>query len=97
MIRIGTWCEARKAMEIDRQVTRALRGGTTAMRSMGQILLPADFRERQSPADYQARLLRTTLTSLYDDAIGHLVCRPFQRAIMVSGEPMPPTLQPHDV
>ncbi len=93
MIQIGTWCEARKAMEIDRQVTRALRGGTTAMRAMGQILLPADFRERQNPADYQARLLRTTLTSLYDDALGHLVSRPFQRAVSVTGEPMPPTLE----
>jgi hypothetical protein len=78
---VGQWHSIRKAMEVDRIITRALRGGTTAMRSMGTILTPMDHRERQQPQEYTGRLLRTFLFPAYDDAIGGIVDKPFQRAI----------------
>jgi hypothetical protein len=83
--KIGRWCPARQAMEVDRQVGRALRGGTTAMRAMGTVFLPRDWRERQKPEEYQARLLRTFLTPGYDDAIKSIASRPFQRAVELKG------------
>lgn len=78
---VGQWHSSRKAMEIDRIVTRALRGGTTAMRSMGTALTPMDHRERRQPKEYQARLLRTFLFPAYDDAVSGIVDKPFQKAI----------------
>lgn len=78
---VGQWHSIRKSMEVDRIITRALRGGTTAMRSMGTVLTPMDHRERQQPTEYYGRLLRTFLFPAYDDAIGGIVDKPFQRAI----------------
>lgn len=89
---VGTWCHSRRAMEVDRLLGRALRGGTPAMRAMGPILLPMDFRERQSLPDYVARLSRTFLFPAYDEAIGGLAAKPFQRNVTVTDAP--PELEP---
>lgn len=51
------------------------------MRSMGTVLTPMDHRERSQPQEYLGRLLRTFLFPAYDDAIGGIVDKPFQRAI----------------
>ena len=91
---IGRWCPARQAMEPDRQVARALRAGTTGMRAMGTVFLPRDWREREKPEEYVARLLRTFLTPGYDDAIRNISARPFQRPVTLTGsDGLPPELQ----
>ena len=81
----GTWGAARRTMEVERIVCRALRGGTVAMRSMGETFLPRDFRERSKPQEYTARLLRTFLFPGFDNAVGDLAAKPFQRALRVEG------------
>lgn len=91
---VGSWHNIRKAMEVDRIITRALRGGTTAMRALGTVLTPMDHRERRQWKEYQARLLRTCLFGAYNDAIGGIVDKPFQRAIEVKAEDeLPENLQ----
>lgn len=91
---VGSWHSIRKAMEVDRIITRALRGGTTAMRALGTVLTPMDHRERRQWKEYQARLLRTCLFGAYNDAIGGIVDKPFQRAIEVKAEDqLPENLQ----
>jgi hypothetical protein len=91
---VGGWHTMRKTMEVDRIITRALRGGTTAMRAIGTVLTPMDHRERKQAREYQARLLRTCLFGAYNDAIGGIVDKPFQRAIEVKGEEqLPENLQ----
>jgi hypothetical protein len=91
---IGQWHTWRKSMEVDRIITRALRGGTTAMRAMGTVLTPMDHRERRKASEYQARLLRTFLFPAYDDAIGGIVDKPFQRAIALKdADKLPENLQ----
>ena len=87
---VGGWHSMRKTMEVDRIITRALRGGTTAMRAIGTVLTPMDHRERKQAREYQARLLRTCLFGAYNDAIGGIVDKPFQRAIEVKGEELLP-------
>jgi hypothetical protein len=78
---VGQWHSIRKSMEVDRTVTRALRGGTSAMRSLGTVLTPMDHRERTQPQEYLNRLLRTFLFPAYDDAVSGIVDKPFQKAI----------------
>ena len=91
---VGGWHTMRKTMEVDRIITRALRGGTTAMRAIGTVLTPMDHRERKQAREYQARLLRTCLFGAYNDAIGGIVDKPFQRAIEVKAEEqLPENLQ----
>lgn len=91
---VGQWHSQRKAMEVDRIITRALRGGTTAMRSMGTVLTPMDHRERRQPKEYTSRLLRTFLFPAYDDAITGIVDKPFQRAVeLKESETLPPNMQ----
>ena len=91
---VGTWHTMRKTMEVDRIITRALRGGTTAMRAIGTVLTPMDHRERKQWREYQARLLRTCLFGAYNDAIGGIVDKPFQRAIEVkASDTLPDNLQ----
>jgi len=87
---IGQWHSSRKAMEVDRIITRALRGGTTAMRSMGTALTPMDHRERRQPKEYVSRLLRTFLFPAYDDAITGIVDKPFQRTIVLKDSELLP-------
>jgi hypothetical protein len=84
--KLGGWHPARRAMEVDAQVVRALRGGTTAMRSMGTVFLPRDLREQEIPDEYHRRLLRTFLFPGYDDAVKNVAARPFQRPTEVAGE-----------
>jgi hypothetical protein len=91
---VGAWHTMRKAMEVDRIITRALRGGTTAMRAIGTVLTPMDHRERKQWREYQSRLLRTCLFGAYNDAIGGIVDKPFQRAIELKAmEQLPDNLQ----
>ena len=91
---IGRWHSARKAMEVDRIVTRALRAGTTGMRAARDMFLPPDHRERTATKEYRDRLLRTVLFPAYDDAIGGIVDKPFQRQIeLKEADTLPPNLQ----
>lgn len=91
---VGQWHSIRKSMEVDRIITRALRGGTSAMRSMGTVLTPMDHRERSQPQEYIGRLLRTFLFPAYDDAIGGIVDKPFQRQISLKdADQLPQNLQ----
>ena len=91
---VGRWHSQRKLMEIDRLVTRAVRGGTTSMRAAGTSLTPMDFRERQQRDEYAARLARTVLFPAYDDAIGAIVDKPFQQPVKLEeGDSLPPDLQ----
>ena len=91
---VGQWHSIRKSMEVDRIITRALRGGTSAMRSMGTVLTPMDHRERSQPQEYVGRLLRTFLFPAYDDAIGGIVDKPFQREISLKdSDQLPQNLQ----
>lgn len=91
---IGRWHSLRRQMEVDRILTRSLRGGTTAMRAAGQLFLPMDHRERQQTAEYKARLLRTILFPAYDDAIGGIVDKPFQHPIeLTEPDSLSPNLQ----
>lgn len=91
---IGQWHTWRRTMEVDRIITRALRGGTTAMRAMGTVITPMDHRERRKASEYQARLLRTFLFPAYDDAICGIVDKPFQRAISLKdAESLPENLR----
>ncbi len=91
---VGRWHSQRKLMEIDRLVTRAVRGGTTSMRAAGTSLTPMDFRERQQKEEYAARLARTVLFPAYDDAIGAIVDKPFQQPVKLEeGDSLPPDLQ----
>lgn len=78
---IGNWHSQRRAMEIERIVCRAVRGGTTTMRAARTALTPMDFREQQQKEEYNKRLERTVLFPAYDDAIGGIVDKPFQRPI----------------
>ena len=87
---IGAWHPARQDAEDDWQVVRALRGGTTAMRSLGEVFLPKDAREKKRPDVYVERLKRSFLFPAYDDTVRKIAARPFQRGVTVSetGEPM---------
>lgn len=78
---VGNWHSQRRAMEIERIVCRAVRGGTTSMRAARTALTPMDFREQQQVEEYNKRLARTVLFPAYDDAIGSIVDKPFQRPI----------------
>ncbi len=82
---IGRWHPARIAMEIDGQVTRALRSGTTGMRAMGTVFLPMDEREKRKPEEYQKRLLHTFLLPAYDQAVVRIAAKPFQRQVALQG------------
>ena len=91
---VGDWNAARRRMEVDRTATRALRGGTTSMRSLGTVFLPMDFREEQVASDYSARLLRTFLFPAYDNAVRSHSSRPFQRAVQLTeADALLPSLQ----
>ena len=87
---IGTWHPARQNAEDDWQVTRALRGGTTAMRSLGELFLPKDWRELRKPDEYLKRLKMSFLFPAYDDTIRKLAARPFQRGVTMTetGNPL---------
>ena len=94
MMNVGDWNAARRRMEVDRTATRALRGGTTSMRSLGTVFLPMDFREEQVASDYSARLLRTFLFPAYDNAVRSHSSRPFQRAVQLTeADALLPSLQ----
>jgi hypothetical protein len=87
---IGNWHPARQNAEDDWQVTRALRGGTTAMRSLGELFLPKDWRELRKPDEYLKRLKMSFLFPAYDDTIRKVSSRPFQKGISVTttGNPL---------
>lgn len=92
--RIGKWAPARMAMEVDYQVVRALRGGTTAMRSMREVFLPRDQGEREEPRLYNERLLRTFLSDGYGEGVANIAARPFQRPVkLANAEKLPDMLQ----
>lgn len=91
---VGRWCPARQSMEVDAQVRRALRGGTTAMRSMGTVFLPRDTREVLKPDDYRRRLNRTFLEDGYDGSVSNIAARPFQRPVtLTNAETLPEALR----
>lgn len=94
---IGSWHPARQNAEDDWQVTRALRGGTTAMRSLGELFLPKDWRELRKPDEYLKRLKMSFLFPAYDDTIRKIAARPFQRGVTVTetGNPLIDDLQPN--
>lgn len=83
---VGNWHSQRRAMEVERIVCRAVRGGTTAMRAARTMLTPMDFREQQQPEEYNKRLARTVLFPAYDDAIGGIVDKPFQKEVSLEGD-----------
>lgn len=81
-------------MEVEAIVLRALRGGTSAMRDLGTVLLPADLREQERWMDYWERLNRTHLFDAYNQAIANITARPFQKAVKITGfEELDPDLQ----
>lgn len=78
---LGKWCYARRSMEVESQLLRALNGGTQGMRDQGVSLLPVDWREKIKPAVYASRLERSFLFPMYPDAVDAIAARPFQKAV----------------
>ncbi|WP_409260775.1 DUF4055 domain-containing protein [Pseudomonas putida] len=68
----------------DREIIRAVRGGTQALRSAGTKYLPKEPGE--SSESYKRRIGRSLLTNYTDKCVKNLSSKPFTRAIVVKSE-----------
>ena len=68
----------------DREMIRAVRGGTEVLREAGVKYLPKEPGE--SPDSYRRRLLRSFLTNYVDRTAKNLASKPFTRPIVVKSE-----------
>ncbi|MGE5510350.1 MAG: DUF4055 domain-containing protein [Bacteroidota bacterium] len=66
----------------DWDVVRDVYQGTRRMREKGEVYLPKHPRE--SKAEYQVRLQRTTLTNILRDAVMNTAARPFSRRVTLT-------------
>lgn len=67
-----------------RRLPRALMGGTTAMRALGEWALPKE--EGESKKGYEARLARTFLFNGYGKTVRDMASRVFERAVVVDDD-----------
>lgn len=68
----------------DREMIRAVRGGTEALRAAGAKYLPREPGE--SPDSYQRRLARSFLTNYTDRTAKNLASKPFTRPLVLKSE-----------
>lgn len=68
----------------DREMTRAVRGGTETLRDAGIKYLPKEPGESQD--SYKRRLARSFLTNYSDRTAKNLASKPFTRPIVVKSE-----------
>ncbi len=82
-MKINERCRAYTEMDRKWRVTRALRGGTEAMREAGREFLHQFPKE--DDRTYEARLKCSYLFNGYSDAVRRLVSKPFQKPVEIVG------------
>lgn len=97
-ITVETGSEAYDRMEARRKKSRDLRGGTTAMRAVGETWLPREPGEliRDGIDPYRVRLGRTVLVPYFHDTIERLVGKLFSQDLRLGDDVQAPIRSTRD-